>query len=189
VFDPWLSRYIKHEFFKKKAIKKLPPFLDAWSDFSSPSFIFSPAQKRNFSLPHLCECCWYLECKRTWQPDEEAELKIRLSSGEPPLPPTQSDEVVLLDSQLPAADKVVATFDETNTQKSKRRKRATQDESSLKKRTRNQKIVEDDPPPPAPSEATVASLQLLVNYLLSLGRIHRPFFHLPNILRLFQNGS
>jgi hypothetical protein len=66
-----------------------------------------------------------LECKRTWQPDKEAELKIRLSGGEPKLPPAQSDEVVLLDSQLPEADEVVATLDEANTQKSKIRKRAT----------------------------------------------------------------
>jgi hypothetical protein len=72
-----------------------------------------------------------LECKRTWQPDEEAELKIRLSGEEPPLPPIKSDEVVLLDSQLPKADEVVATVDEANIQKSNKRKRATQDESSL----------------------------------------------------------
>jgi hypothetical protein len=52
-------------------------------------------------------------------------LKIRLSGGEPKLPPAQSDEVVLLDSQLPEADEVVATLDEANTQKSKIRKRAT----------------------------------------------------------------
>ena len=112
---PSLSRYIKHELFKKKALKKLRPFLDAWSDSSSLTFIFSPAQKRNFSLPHLCECCWYLEFKRTWQPDEEAELKIHLSVEEFSLPPAQNDEVVLLDSQLPEADKVVATVDEANT--------------------------------------------------------------------------
>jgi hypothetical protein len=97
-----------------------------------------------------------LECKRTWQSDEEAELKIYLFGGEPPVPPTQSDEVVLLDSQLPEVDEVVATLDEANTQKSKRRKRATQDESSLKKRARKLKTVEDDPPPPVSPEATVA---------------------------------
>ena len=91
----WLSRYMEHELFKNKTLKKFPPFLDTWSDSSSPTYIFSPAQKCNFSLPHLHECCWYLECKRTWQPDEEAALKIRLSGGEPPF---QSDEVVLLDS-------------------------------------------------------------------------------------------
>ena len=73
-------------------------------------------------------------------------MKIRLSGGEPPLPPAQSDEVGLLDSQLLEADEVVAPLDEANTQKSKRRKRATQDESSLKKRTMKLKIVEDDPP-------------------------------------------
>jgi hypothetical protein len=99
-----------------------------------------------------------LECKRTWQPDEEAALKIRLSGGEPPLPSTQSDEVDLLDSQLPDATEVHETLDEANTQKSKRRKRATQDESSLKKRTRKLKHVEDDPPPPV---ATLASSPLL----------------------------
>jgi hypothetical protein len=135
-------------------LKKLPPFLDAWADSSSSTFIFSPAQKRNFSLPHLRECCWYLECKRTWQPDEEAALKIQLSGGEPP---SQTDEVVLLESELQEVDEVVATVDEPNTQKSKRRKRATQDESSLKKRAKKLKPVEDDPPPPASPEAAVAS--------------------------------
>ena len=45
--------------------------------------------------------------------------------GEPPLPPSQSDEVVLLDSQLLEADEVIAPLDEANTQKSKRRKRTT----------------------------------------------------------------
>jgi hypothetical protein len=148
---------MKHELFKKKALKKLPPFLDAWSDSSSPTFIFTPAQKRNFSLPHLRECCWYLECKRTWQPDEEAKLKIRLSGGEPP---SQTDEV-LLENELQEVDEVVATLDEPNTQKSRRRKRATQDESSFKKRARKLKPVEDDPPAPASPEAAVASLPTL----------------------------
>ena len=72
-------RYIKHKLFKKKALKKLLPFLDTWSDSSSPTFIFSPAQKRNFSLSHLRECSWYLECKKACQPDEEGALKIWLS--------------------------------------------------------------------------------------------------------------
>ena len=86
-------------------------------------------------------------------------MKIQLSGGEPPLPPAQSNEVVFLDSQLPEADEVVATFDEANIQKSKRRKRAIQDESSLKKRAGKLKIVEDDPP--ASSEAAVASTTIL----------------------------
>jgi hypothetical protein len=102
-----------------------------------------------------------LECKRTWQPDEEAALKIRLSGRDPPLPPAQSDEVLLLDSQFLEADEVVATIDEANTQKSKRKKRATQDESSLKKRARKLKTVEDDPPPLASPEAVVASIATL----------------------------
>jgi hypothetical protein len=152
--------YIKHELFKKKAIKKLPPFLDAWSNSSSFTFIFPPAQRKNFYLLHLRECCWYLECKRTWQPYEEAALKIRLSGGERPLPSAQSDEVVLLDSQLPEeANKVVAPLEEANTQKSKRRKRATQDESSLNKHTRKLKMVEDDPP--ASPEAAASSTATL----------------------------
>jgi hypothetical protein len=142
-------------------LKKFPPFLDTWSDSSSPTFIFIPAQKRNFSLPHLRECCWYLECKKTWQPDEEAELKSRLSGGEPNMPHSQSGEVVLLESELPEADEVHVTLDEPNTQKSKRRKRATQDESSLKKRARKLKPMEDDPPPPASPEAAVASTATL----------------------------
>jgi hypothetical protein len=117
-----------------------------------------PGSKRNFSLPHLRECCWYLECKKTWQLDEEAALKIRLSGGEPP---SQSDEVVRLENELQEMDEVIATLDEPNTQKSKRKKRTTQDESSLKKRARKLKTVEDDPPPPASPEAAVASLPTL----------------------------
>ena len=86
-------------------------------------------------------------------------MKIRLSGGEPNLLPSQSDEVVLLESELQEVDEVVATLDEPNTQKSKRRKRATQDESSLKKRARKLKHVDDDPP--ASPEAAVASLPTL----------------------------
>jgi hypothetical protein len=99
-----------------------------------------------------------LECKKTWQPDEKAALKIRLSGGEPP---SQSDKVVLLESELHEVDEVVATLDEPNTQKSKRRKRVTQDESSLKKRARKLKTVEDDPPPLTLHEAAVASPPIL----------------------------
>ena len=91
-----------------------------------------------------------------WQPDEEAALKIRLCGGEPPF---QSDEVVLLESQLQGVDEVVATLNEANTQKSKRKKRTTQDESSLKNSTKNLKTVEDDPP--ASPEAAVASTPTL----------------------------
>ncbi len=79
-------------------------------------------------------------------------MKLRLSAGEPP---SQSDEVVLQESELQEVDEIVATLDEANTQKSKRRKRATQDESSLKKRAKKLKTVEDDPP--ASPEAAVAS--------------------------------
>ena len=82
-------------------------------------------------------------------------MKIRLSCGEPPLPPAQGNEVVLLDSQLPEADEVVATLDEANTHKSTRRKRATQDKSSLKKCATQLKTVEDDPP--TSPEAAIAS--------------------------------
>ena len=88
-------------------------------------------------------------------------MKIRRSGGEPPLPPAQSDEVVILESQLPETDEVVATLDEAATQKSKMRKHATQDKSSLKKRTRKPKLVEDDSP--ASSEAAVASTATLTH--------------------------
>ena len=79
-------------------------------------------------------------------------MKIRLSGGEPP---SQSDEVVLLEHQLQEVDEVVAPLDEPNTQKSRRRKRATQDKSSLKKRAKKLKTVEDEHP--ASPKAAVAS--------------------------------
>ena len=141
------SRYIKHELFKKKAIKKLPPFLDAWSDSSSPTFIYSVVQKRNFSLPHLRECCWYLECKKNWQPDEEAALKIKLSSGEALEDSPEADDVIHLDSQLPEGDELVGPLDAPDTQKPKRRRRGTQDDSTKKRRNNKAKMVEDSSPP------------------------------------------
>ena len=84
---------------------------------------------------------------------------IRLFGGEPP---SQSNEVVFLESQLQEVNEVVVTFDEANTQKSKRRKRAIQDESSLKKRAKKLNIVEDDPP---------ASLDAGVAYTASLSEV------------------
>ena len=103
-----------------------------------------------------------------WQPDEEAALKIRLSGGEPP---SQSDEVVLLDTQILEADEVVAPLDEANTQKSKRRKRATQNESSLKKRAMKLKTVEVGPH--ASPKAAVASTATL-SQLPTLSKLPPP---------------
>ena len=114
----------------------------------------------------------------TWQTcTRRRPCKLWLSAGEPP---SQSDEVVLRESQLHEVDEVVAAIDEPNTQKSKRRKRATQDESSLKKRAKKLKTIEDDPP--ASPDAGMIPLQLLVHFLLYLGRLFRPFFHLLSVL-------
>ena len=54
-------------------------------------------------------------------------MKIHLSGGEPSLPPAQSDEVVILDSQLSEADEVVAIVNKAITQNSNRRKRGSLD--------------------------------------------------------------
>ena len=129
--------------FQEEGFEEAPSISRRMVRFLFTHLRFFPGSKTQLFPPASPRVLLDLECKKTWQPDEEAELKIRLSGGEPNLPPAQSDEVVLLESELQEVDEVVATLDEPNTQKSKRRKRATQDESSLKKRARKLKPVED----------------------------------------------
>ena len=70
---------MKHVLFKVGAIRKLPPCVQGWCDSSSPTFIFSKAQKKNFSREHLIECCWYIECPKGFVPDSESEIKKSLT--------------------------------------------------------------------------------------------------------------
>ena len=115
-------------------------------------------------------------------------MKMRLSGGEPPF---QSDEVVLLESQLQEVDEVVAIIDEANTQKSNGRKRATQDKSSLKKRAKKLKTVEDDPS--ASTETAVASSPTLSEVLTLSRPPPPPIFssarHPPIVSKFMLNAS
>ena len=70
---------MKHVLLKVGAIRKLPPCVQGWCDSSSPTFIFSKAQKKNFSREHLIECCWYIECPKGFVPDSESEIKKSLT--------------------------------------------------------------------------------------------------------------
>jgi hypothetical protein len=46
---------------------------------SSPTFIFSKAQKRNFSREYLIECCCYIECFKGFVLHPEFEIKKNLT--------------------------------------------------------------------------------------------------------------
>ena len=70
---------MKHVLLKAGAIRKLPPCVQGWCDSFSPTFIFSKAQKKNFSREHLIECCWYIECTKGFVPDSEFEMKKSLT--------------------------------------------------------------------------------------------------------------
>ena len=70
---------MKQVLLKVGAISKLPPCVQGWCDSSSPTYIFTKTQKRNFSRDHLLECCWYIECPQSFVPDSEADLKKSLS--------------------------------------------------------------------------------------------------------------
>ena len=70
---------MKQVLLKAGAIRKLPPCVQGWCDSSSPTYIFTKLQKRNYTRDHLIECCWYIECPKSFVPDSEAELKKSLS--------------------------------------------------------------------------------------------------------------
>ena len=70
---------MKHVLLKVGAIRKLPPCVQGWCDSSSPTFIFSKAQKKNSSREHLIECCWYIKCTKGFVYDSEFEIKKSLT--------------------------------------------------------------------------------------------------------------
>ena len=64
---------MKHVLLKAGAIQKLRLCVQGWYNSSSLTFIFSKAQKKNFSREHLIKCCWYIECPKGFVPDSESE--------------------------------------------------------------------------------------------------------------------
>jgi hypothetical protein len=53
----------------------LPIFLKTWVDKTSPLCMFTQAQIRAWSAPHLKSGCWYLDCAKGLCPEEEEDLK------------------------------------------------------------------------------------------------------------------
>jgi hypothetical protein len=61
----------------------LPIFLKTWVDKTSLLCMFTHAQIRAWSAPHLKSGCWYLDCAKGFCPEEEEDLKksIDMSSS------------------------------------------------------------------------------------------------------------
>jgi hypothetical protein len=64
-------------------VGKLPIFLTTWVDKSSPLCMFTHAQLRAWSAPHLKSGCWYLDCAKGFCHEDEEDLKksIDIASG------------------------------------------------------------------------------------------------------------
>jgi chromatin remodeling complex protein RSC6 len=64
-------------------VGKLPIFLTTWVDKSSPLCMFTHAQLRAWSVPHLKSGCWYLDCAKGFCHEDEEDLKksIDIASG------------------------------------------------------------------------------------------------------------
>jgi hypothetical protein len=78
-------RYFMRELVPKGAMEegKVSIFLTTWVDKSSPLCMFTHAQFRAWSAPHLKSSCWYLDCAKGFCHEDEEDLKksIDISSG------------------------------------------------------------------------------------------------------------
>ena len=71
-----MCKYFKNELCGKKAIAKedFLSFFTTWLDRSSPDYMFSPGQLKNWTSSHLMAYPWYLECNFSVTPPEEEAL-------------------------------------------------------------------------------------------------------------------
>jgi hypothetical protein len=136
---------MKQVLLKAGAIRKLPPCVQGWCDSSSPTYIFTKTQKRNFTRDHLLECCWYIECPPRFVPDSEAELKKSLS---PAVELSDEDE----DEEEDAGE--TATEDATKSKKAPIKEKAT---SKKKAATKADSCVTEATSKKATSKAKGAS--------------------------------
>jgi hypothetical protein len=59
----------------------MPKNFDSWVDRNSESCIYTPAQLKKFSLPHLQSGAWYLECGGQFIPAEEDSLFTSINNA------------------------------------------------------------------------------------------------------------
>jgi hypothetical protein len=71
-------RYFMTELLLLRAVEKpqLPMFLSSWLDKSSAQCMYTMPQMRNWLVPHLKACCWYIDYGKSTGPIEEEDVKI-----------------------------------------------------------------------------------------------------------------
>jgi hypothetical protein len=107
--DKWIMwvhlRYFMKELVPLGTVVKpqLPMFLTSWVDKTSASYMYTMTQTRTWSVPHLKEGCWYIECGKTICPVEEEDVKATCDKADPKGVKLESD-IVVVPEELTAAD-------------------------------------------------------------------------------------
>jgi hypothetical protein len=92
---------------------KLPMFLTSWVDKTFASCMYSMTQTRTWSVPHLKEGCWYIECGKTICQVEEEDVKVAYDKADPRGVKLGSNNVVVPE-EVSAADLVLLPEKERN---------------------------------------------------------------------------
>ena len=93
----FIYRYIRQVFYNKKAICRVLQWMNAVYPPSSDNCMYTAYQKQVFSLQHLKECLWYVECNKTYCYDTELDYKNLLG---PLSGPEEEVTVVVKDVEL-----------------------------------------------------------------------------------------
>jgi hypothetical protein len=94
----WLYlRYFMRELVPLGVVVKpqLPLFLTSWVDKTSTSCMYTFTLTRSWSVPHLKEGCWYIECGKTISVIEEEDVKTAYEKADPRGVKLGSDNVVV----------------------------------------------------------------------------------------------
>jgi hypothetical protein len=99
-WNMWVHlRYFMRELVPLGAVVKpqLPMFLTSWVDKTSASYMYTMTQTHTWSVPHLKEGCWYIECGKTIYPVEEEDVKAACDKADPRNVKLGSDNVIVLE--------------------------------------------------------------------------------------------
>jgi hypothetical protein len=108
-------RYFMRELVPLGVVVKpqLSMFLTSWVDKTSASYMYTMTQTRTWSVPHLKECCWYIESGKAICPIEEEDVKATCDKADPKGVKLVPD-VVVFPEELTLADLVLLPEKETN---------------------------------------------------------------------------
>jgi hypothetical protein len=92
---------------------QLPIFLTSWVDKASASCMYTMTQTHTWSVPHLKEGCWYIECGKSTCPVEEEDVKATCDKDDPKGIILGSDNVAVLE-EMSAEDLALLPEKEKN---------------------------------------------------------------------------